>query len=112
MKFLTKLWDDDCGALIATEWVLAATLLVLGAVAGMVSVRSALVSQMNDFAGSIVELNPSYHAACQHSPQASVEQSRQMQQRLDLYIHSREPFNGDSLIGWNFPRNDDPCPCD
>ena len=29
-RFLQRLWADDCGALIATEWVFVATILVLG----------------------------------------------------------------------------------
>jgi hypothetical protein len=35
-RLLNRLWRDDCGAVLAGEWVFVATILVLGAVTGMV----------------------------------------------------------------------------
>ena len=42
LRFLRKLWRDDAGALLATEWVFMATILVIGVIPGMVAVRDAL----------------------------------------------------------------------
>jgi hypothetical protein len=39
-QLMLKLWKDDCGALIATEWVFVATILVLGAITGLVAVTA------------------------------------------------------------------------
>jgi hypothetical protein len=48
---LQRLWDDDAGALYATEWVLIAGIAVFGLIPGLVAVRngtnSALATQAN-----------------------------------------------------------------
>jgi hypothetical protein len=93
-KMLQKLWQDDCGALIATEWVFAATLLVLGVVTGLVATRNAVNSQINDFAEGIMGLNPSYHLNGQHSPESSTAGSGHVDNRIDIR------FNG-SIHGPN-----------
>ena len=41
-RLFRKLWQDDDGALLATEWVFLATILVIGVIPGMVAVRDAL----------------------------------------------------------------------
>src|SRR4051794_37350159 len=48
-QLMLKLWNDDCGALIATEWVFVATILVLGAITGLVAVRQAAISELTEF---------------------------------------------------------------
>ncbi|HZT79057.1 MAG TPA: hypothetical protein VFA26_02445 [Gemmataceae bacterium] len=58
--FLVRLWRDDSGALIATEFVMAATLLVLGTVAGLVAVRDATNSGLTEFADAVRSVRPSY----------------------------------------------------
>jgi Flp pilus assembly pilin Flp len=57
---MRKLWKDDCGALIATEWVFVATILVLGIITGLVAVRQAVIDELNDFADAVLALNQSY----------------------------------------------------
>ena len=42
-QLVRRLWNDDCGALIATEWVFVATILVLGIITGLVAVRQAVI---------------------------------------------------------------------
>lgn len=39
---LAKLWNDDAGAVLATEWVFMATILVIGIIPGMVAVRNSM----------------------------------------------------------------------
>jgi hypothetical protein len=38
-SWLGELWKDDCGSLLVTEWVLVATILVLGILPTVISVR-------------------------------------------------------------------------
>ena len=57
---VVKLWKDDCGALIATEWVFVATILVLGSITGLVMVRQAILTELSDFANALMSLNQSY----------------------------------------------------
>ena len=35
LRLLRKLWDDDRGALLATEWVFMGTILVIGVLPGV-----------------------------------------------------------------------------
>jgi hypothetical protein len=55
-----RLWTDDCGAWIATEWVFVATILVLGAITGLVAVRQAVISELEELANAVLTLNQSF----------------------------------------------------
>jgi hypothetical protein len=37
--WLGELWNDDCGSLLVTEWVFVATILVLGILPTVISIR-------------------------------------------------------------------------
>ncbi len=50
---LTRLWTDDRGTLLSTEFMLMATILVIGVIAGLVMVRDAVVVQMEEFGMAI-----------------------------------------------------------
>src|SRR2546423_14964331 len=64
-NMLRRLWADDCGALIATEWVFVATILVLGIITGLVAVRQAVISELTEFAQAVMALDQSYSFAGQ-----------------------------------------------
>jgi Flp pilus assembly pilin Flp len=57
---LAKLWKDDCGALIATEFLFIATILVIGIIVGLTAVRSAVNVELTNLANAILALNMSY----------------------------------------------------
>lgn len=59
-KFMLKLWNDDRGALLATEWVFVSTIMVVGVVAGLKSVQQAVVTELEDMANAIGSLSQSY----------------------------------------------------
>src|SRR5215831_6600900 len=59
-QMMLKLWKDDCGALIATEWLFVATILVLGVITGLVGVRNFVNSGLQEFANAVGSLNQSY----------------------------------------------------
>jgi len=59
-QMMAQLWKDDCGALIATEWVFVATITVLGVITGLVAVRNAVVSELTEFANAVLALNQSF----------------------------------------------------
>ena len=67
----TALWNDDCGALIATEWVFVATILVLGIITGLVAVRQAVISELVETAQAIMALNQSYSFSGQSNCESS-----------------------------------------
>jgi hypothetical protein len=69
------LWDDDAGALIAGEWVFVATVLTLGAVTGLISVRQAVIAEMHDCANAWCALNQGYTYSGQTNPECTTHGS-------------------------------------
>jgi hypothetical protein len=59
-SLFAKLWDDDGGALIATEYLFATTILVIGSVVGLVSIRDALNAELSELANAILALSQAY----------------------------------------------------
>jgi hypothetical protein len=60
-QLMSRLWNDDCGAMLAVEWVFIATILVIGSITGLVAVRCAIVEELEDFADAILSLCTSWH---------------------------------------------------
>jgi Flp pilus assembly pilin Flp len=77
MKHLmAKLWNDDCGALIAMEFLFVATILVIGIIVGLTAVRSAINVQLSNLADAILALNMSYAFSGQSGCCAETEGSQ------------------------------------
>lgn len=57
---LTRLWNDEAGALLSAEIVLVGTILVIGVLTGLTSVRDAVVTELADVAGAIASVDQSY----------------------------------------------------
>ena len=57
---LKALWNDEAGFIISAELVLVATILVIGLIVGLSEVQHAVVSELNDVADAIGELNQCY----------------------------------------------------
>ena len=70
-RLIHKLWADDGGALIATEWVFVATILILGIITGLIAVRQAVISELTEFAQALMALDQSYSFAGQSNCMAS-----------------------------------------
>ena len=70
-KLFSRLWADDGGALIATEWVFVATILILGIITGLIAVRQAVISELTEFANALMALDQSYSFAGQSNCMAS-----------------------------------------
>jgi hypothetical protein len=58
--FLGRLWNDDRGAVLATEWLLITTVLVLGLIPGLIAIRQGLLAEMGDIATATSDLDQSY----------------------------------------------------
>src|SRR5579885_1858023 len=57
---LTRLWEDDNGAVLATEWALITTLFLIGLVPALLIIRQGLLSKMLDISGATQQLDESY----------------------------------------------------
>ena len=60
LHMLKRLWNDEGGAIISAELVLVATILVIGMIVGLKSVRDAVVSELADVGQAISAINQSY----------------------------------------------------
>ena len=57
---MKKFWSDEAGFIVSAELVLIATILVLGMIVGLVSVRDQVVQELGDVALAIGQINQSY----------------------------------------------------
>jgi Flp pilus assembly pilin Flp len=57
---LSRLWKEEAGAIVSAEIVLIMTILVIGMIVGLKSVRDAVVSELADVAQAIANLDQSY----------------------------------------------------
>jgi hypothetical protein len=60
MRVLHQLWADQTGFVVSMELVLVATILVIGMVVGLATVRDAVVTELADVAAAIGSVNQSY----------------------------------------------------
>ena len=60
MRVLTQLWRDDLGFIISAELVLIATILVIGMIVGLVSLRDQVVQELGDVGAAFSQLVQSY----------------------------------------------------
>lgn len=61
MSVLWKLlWDDDRAFVVSSELVLVATVLVIGMVVGLITIRDQVVQELADVAAAVSRTNQSY----------------------------------------------------
>ena len=57
---LKKLWNDEMGVIISAELVLVMTILVIGVITGLASVRDAVVTELADVGAAIGNMDQSF----------------------------------------------------
>ena len=60
MKTMSRLWNEDVGAIISAEIMLVASILVIGMVVGLSSLRDSVVTELADVAQALAQVNQSY----------------------------------------------------
>jgi hypothetical protein len=55
-----KLWADDSGSILSLEIILVATVLLLGVLTGLASLRDAIITELADIGGAISDLDQSF----------------------------------------------------
>jgi len=90
---IIRLWTEETGAIVSAEIMLIATILVLGVIVGLKSVRDSVVTELADVAQAIANVNQSYcysgvtgHAA--HSG------GGQFQDESDFCDNNSYPYGG------------------
>jgi hypothetical protein len=66
MSTLRKFWNDDAGFIVSAELVLVATILVIGMIVGLTSLRNQVVQELVDVGQSIGSMSQSYAYAGVH----------------------------------------------
>jgi Flp pilus assembly pilin Flp len=59
-NMMRKLWSDDQGALIATEYLFVGTILVIGVVVGLANLRDAVNAELTELGNAILALSQGY----------------------------------------------------
>jgi hypothetical protein len=60
MHLFKKLWNDDAGVVVSAELILVATILVIGMIVGLTTVRDQVIQELGDVALAIASVNQSY----------------------------------------------------
>ena len=60
MNLFQRLWADEAGFVVSSELILIATVLVVGLLVGLATVREQIVQELGDVADAISEINQSY----------------------------------------------------
>ena len=71
MKVFSRLWADEAGFILSSESVLIATVVVIGLLGGLTSVRDQVVQELGDVGAAIAALNQSYSFSAITAHQAS-----------------------------------------
>ena len=59
-NLVMRLWRDEAGFVVSTELILIATIVVIGLITGLTTVRDAVVTELADVADAVSEVNQSY----------------------------------------------------
>ena len=57
---LKRLWNEEVGAIVSAEIMLVASILVIGMIVGLKSVRDSVVTELGDVAQALANVNQSY----------------------------------------------------
>lgn len=60
MSMLKKFWNDDHAFVTTSDLLILCTILVLGVIVGLTTLRDQVVQELGDLAGAIGEMNQSY----------------------------------------------------
>ena len=85
------LWTDERGVL-TFEWILLATVLILGVVAGVSAVRDALTDELADMADAVLHINQSFRVL--PNPQLGTEGTQFVDQTGVLTRSGRRSAKG------------------
>lgn len=53
---LSRLWRDECGAVVCTEYLMLGSIVAAGSASGLVAMRDAMVEEYKEFADNIRQI--------------------------------------------------------
>ena len=63
MSLMRALWNDESGFIVSAELVLIATVVLLGLIVGLATLRDDIIGEVADIGDAFAELNQSYSYA-------------------------------------------------
>ena len=57
---ISRFWNEQTGAIVSAEVIMVATILVIGVIVGLKSLRDSVVSELADVAGAVGGVNQSF----------------------------------------------------
>lgn len=63
MNLMKQLLNDEAGFIVSTELVLIATIVILGLIVGLGTLRNGVIQELADVSGSIGNINQGYNFA-------------------------------------------------
>lgn len=66
-NLFVQLWEDESGAIVATEYLMLGSIVAMGAASGMAAMRDSMVEEYKEFGQSTRELRQSYSIPAQQS---------------------------------------------
>jgi Flp pilus assembly pilin Flp len=76
MGKLRQLWQDDQGAVLATEYLFLVTILILGLVVGLSNLRTAINAELTELGNAILALSQGFAVNGTSGPGGSVPGSQ------------------------------------
>jgi outer membrane lipoprotein-sorting protein len=78
-QWMIHLWMDDRGAILSIEFLLFASVLVIGLVVGLAALRNAIVTEFQELGNAILSINNSFSVGGLSGAGASVQGSQAIQ---------------------------------
>jgi Flp pilus assembly pilin Flp len=98
MSKLSRMWQDDHGAVIATEYLFVVTILVIGIIVGLSNLRAALNAELTELGNAILALSQGYTIQGELGAGASVDGSQAIDTPGYLNGSTQVPPSAPSLI--------------
>jgi Flp pilus assembly pilin Flp len=93
-----KLWADDSGILTALEFLLIASILTLGLVVGLATLRTAITTEFEELANAILAVSQGFSVAGLSGAGASVNGSQAIHTPSTVTPHQLTPPFAPSII--------------
>jgi hypothetical protein len=75
-RLAAKLWNDDQGALIASEYLFVVTILIIGTIVGLAAVREAINTELGELANALLALSQGFSVSGQSGAGGTVDGSQ------------------------------------
>ena len=97
-NLLVKLWNDDAGAVIASELIFVATILVVGLVTSLKALQASVNNELADLASAIGSMNQSYSYGGTRSCMAFTAGSQFIDSPKSYEVHTADTVKSQDAV--------------